>query len=74
MKAPNSAIDSNAMSKHVKKAVIFVGLTFLANWSFALLFYVLGGRWGTPVGITFGAAYIAQSRGSGQWNRSPSLS
>jgi membrane protease YdiL (CAAX protease family) len=46
------------MSRHVKKAGIFIGLTFLVNWSFALLFFVLGGRWGTPVGIAFGAAYM----------------
>jgi len=36
------------MNRHIKKAAVFVGLTFLANWSFALLFCVPGGRWGTP--------------------------
>ena len=42
----------------MRRAPLFIGLTFLANWSAALLFYVLGGRWGTPVGIAFGAAYM----------------
>ncbi len=46
------------MGRHVKKAALFIALTFLVNWSFALLFYALGGRWGTPVGMAFGAAYM----------------
>jgi membrane protease YdiL (CAAX protease family) len=46
------------MNRHVPRAALFVGLTFLANWSFALCFFVLGGRWGTPGGIAFGAAYM----------------
>jgi len=46
------------MSAHVKKAGVFIGLTFFVNWSFALLFHALGGRWHTPVGTAFGAAYM----------------
>ena len=46
------------MSKPVKKAILFVGLTFLVNWSLALLFFALGVRWGTPAGIVFGATYM----------------
>ena len=46
------------MSTHVKKAGVFIGLTFFVNWSFALLFHALGGRWHTPVGTAFGAAYM----------------
>jgi membrane protease YdiL (CAAX protease family) len=42
----------------MRKAAIFVGLTFVVNWSFALCFFALGGRWGTPIGIAFGAAYM----------------
>jgi uncharacterized protein len=38
--------------------VTFIVLTFLGNWSFALLFWWLGGRWGTPAGTAFGAAYM----------------
>ena len=33
-------------------------MTFVVNWSFALLFFALGGRWHSPVGIAFGAAYM----------------
>jgi hypothetical protein len=36
------------MSKHVQKAALFIGLTFLVNGSLALLFFALGGRWHTP--------------------------
>lgn len=46
------------MGKPVKKAVMFVGLTFLVNWSLALLFFALGGRWYSPVGMAVGAAYM----------------
>ncbi len=42
----------------MRRAATFLGLTFLVNWSFALLFFVSGGRWGTPVGLAFGAAYM----------------
>ena len=48
----------SAMSKHIKKSVVFIGLTFLVNWSFALVFFALGGRLQTPVGIAFGATYM----------------
>ncbi|MCU0917069.1 MAG: CPBP family intramembrane metalloprotease [Planctomycetes bacterium] len=42
----------------MKKAGIFVGLTFLVNWSFALLFFALRGRLHSSVGIAFGATYM----------------
>ncbi|MBM4028358.1 MAG: CPBP family intramembrane metalloprotease [Planctomycetes bacterium] len=42
----------------MKRGALFLGLTFLVNWSLAWLFYSLGGRWGTPVGMAFGAAYM----------------
>jgi uncharacterized protein len=48
----------DALGKHIKKASLFVGLTFFVNWSLALLFVALGGRWQTPVGSAFGAAYM----------------
>ncbi len=38
--------------------MLFVGLTFLVNWSLALLFFTLGGRWYTPAGTAVGAAYM----------------
>jgi membrane protease YdiL (CAAX protease family) len=42
----------------MRRAAIFIGLTFTVNWLFASLFWILGGRWGTPVGIAFGAGYM----------------
>jgi uncharacterized protein len=42
----------------MRKAALFVGLTFLVNWSLALLFFGLGGRWHSPVGIAFGVTYM----------------
>jgi membrane protease YdiL (CAAX protease family) len=46
------------MHQRFRKAGLFIALTFLGNWSFAWLFLALGGRWGTPVGTAFGAAYM----------------
>jgi membrane protease YdiL (CAAX protease family) len=46
------------MNQPMRKTTAFLGLTFAVNWSLALLFYGLGGRWGTPAGIAFGAAYM----------------
>jgi len=37
---------------------MFIGLTFLVNWSLALLFFALGGRWHSSVGSAFGATYM----------------
>jgi uncharacterized protein len=42
----------------MKRAATFIGLTFLGNWSLATLFVALGGRWGSPAGIAFGAGYM----------------
>ncbi len=46
------------MSTQIGRSVTFIVLTFLVNWSFAWLFFGLGGRWGTPAGMAFGAAYM----------------
>lgn len=46
------------MNRHIKKAVVFIGLTFLVNWSLALLFFALGGHWYTPIGMVAGALYM----------------
>ena len=48
----------DAMSKRVKKVALFLGLTFLVNWSLGLLFLALSGRWNTPAGLVLGAAYM----------------
>jgi uncharacterized protein len=42
----------------MRRAATFIGVTFVGNWSFALLFFVLGGRWNTSIGYAFGAAYM----------------
>jgi membrane protease YdiL (CAAX protease family) len=46
------------MNRHVRRSVVFIGLTFLVNWSCAWLFFTWGGRWGTPSASAFGAAYM----------------
>jgi len=46
------------MNNRIKKAVILIGLTFLVNWSLALLFFTLGGRWHTPAGMAMGTLYM----------------
>lgn len=46
------------MSRHIQKSALFIGLTFLVNWSLALLFVALGGRWNTPIAMAFGALYM----------------
>jgi membrane protease YdiL (CAAX protease family) len=46
------------MNRSIHKAALFTGLTFLVNWSLALVFFALGGRWGTPAGIAFGVTYM----------------
>jgi membrane protease YdiL (CAAX protease family) len=46
------------MNKHIHKVALFIGLTFLVNWSLALLFFALGGRLYTPAGMAVGAAYM----------------
>lgn len=46
------------MGQHIRKATLFTALTFLVNWSLVALFLALGGRWYTPAGYAFGAAYM----------------
>jgi membrane protease YdiL (CAAX protease family) len=46
------------MNKNLKKAALFITLTFSVNWLMAALFFALGGRWGNPVTLVFGAAYM----------------
>jgi membrane protease YdiL (CAAX protease family) len=46
------------MNKNLKKAMLFLGLTFLVNWLMAVLFFALGGRWGSPASLAFAATYM----------------
>ncbi|MFC1738156.1 lysostaphin resistance A-like protein [Planctomycetota bacterium] len=46
------------MNKNTKKAMLFIGLTFLVNWLLATLFFASGGRWGTPASMAMAASYM----------------
>jgi len=46
------------MNKNLKKIMLFIGLTFLANWLMAALFFALGYKWGSPASLAFAAAYM----------------
>lgn len=41
-----------------KKVILFIGLTFFANWFMAILFFAFGGRWGSPASLAFAATYM----------------
>lgn len=41
-----------------KKVILFIGLTFFANWFMAALFFALGGKWGSPSSLAFTASYM----------------
>jgi membrane protease YdiL (CAAX protease family) len=41
-----------------KKVILFVGLTFFANWLMAILFFAFGGRWGTAASLLMAASYM----------------
>ncbi len=46
------------MTKGIKKAMLFIGLTFCVNWLMAGLFCAFGGRWNTAAGLMMGAGYM----------------
>jgi membrane protease YdiL (CAAX protease family) len=46
------------VNQHIKKAILFVGLTFLVSWLMAFLFFAFGGRWGSPASIAMAATYM----------------
>jgi membrane protease YdiL (CAAX protease family) len=46
------------VNQSIKKASLFVGLTFCVNWLMAGLFYAVGGRWNTVAGLMMGAGYM----------------
>jgi membrane protease YdiL (CAAX protease family) len=46
------------MNKNFKKVILFIGLTFFANWSMAILFFALGGKWGTIGSLVMAAGYM----------------
>lgn len=46
------------MNLNLRKASIFVGLTFLINWLIGFLFFALGGKWNTPVSFVVATVYM----------------
>ncbi len=46
------------MNQHIKKAMLFVGLTFLVSWLTVLLFFAFGGKWNTPASIAMAVCYM----------------
>jgi membrane protease YdiL (CAAX protease family) len=46
------------MNKNLKKAMLFVGLTFFFNWLLAILFFTLGGKWNTPASLAMAIVYM----------------
>jgi membrane protease YdiL (CAAX protease family) len=41
-----------------KKVILFVGLTFFANWLMAILFFAFGGKWGSAASLVMAAGYM----------------
>jgi membrane protease YdiL (CAAX protease family) len=39
------------MNKRAKKIILFIGITFALSWTIAVLFFILGGKWGTPASM-----------------------
>jgi membrane protease YdiL (CAAX protease family) len=46
------------MNRSIKKAVLFICLTFFFSWLLAALFFAFGGKWGSPASLVMAAAYM----------------
>ena len=46
------------MRTNTRKALLFIGLTFLFSYLLATLFYLAGGRWNTPAATLVGVGYM----------------
>ena len=46
------------MNRHIKKSLVFIGLTFFCNWLMVFLFLALGGKWTMSVALVLGTAYM----------------
>jgi membrane protease YdiL (CAAX protease family) len=42
----------------LKKVILFIGLTFFANWSMVILFFAFGGKWGTTASLVMATGYM----------------
>lgn len=46
------------MKRAVRKSILFIGLTFFLSWLIAILFFILGGKWSTPIATVVGVVYM----------------
>jgi len=47
------------MNRNIKKAALFIGLTFFVSWLMAVLFFAFGGKWlSTPSSLVMAVSYM----------------
>jgi len=46
------------MERNIRKSILFIGLTFFVSWLIAILFFILGGKWSTPIATVVGVVYM----------------
>lgn len=46
------------MERNIRKSTLFIGLTFFSSWLIAILFFILGGKWNTPIATVVGVIYM----------------
>ena len=46
------------MNRNIKKVLIFIGLTFLFNYSLVILYFAFGGKWVTPGSVIITTGYM----------------
>jgi len=46
------------MSRNIKKALLFIGLTYFFSWLLAILFFAFGGKWGSPASLAMAVIYM----------------
>lgn len=46
------------MNRNIKKVLIFIGLTFLFNFSLVILYFAFGGKWVTPGSVIITTGYM----------------
>lgn len=46
------------MEKNVKRALLFIMLTFFLSYLLAILYVILGGKWGTPGSFVVAIVYM----------------
>ena len=46
------------MTKNIKKAILFIGLTFFFNYLLVILYFALGGKWAMPGSLIVATSYM----------------